>query len=679
MNLKTAAVFFLAMVCAGSFVSAQTTAPVPRSGSQRSTPFRTSTYAPTPEDLQSIKSKQDELNAAIAALKKSGADDDLVVDAESCAWMAGDVSTVPGGFIDQSYVNRCVTLLNDGLRRAQEIKDGKAAWPQLKGRVNRAYRSKVDGTAQPYHLSVPVSYDPSKPTPLYVYLHGRSQTDPDLGMGWAGGNDRAGGGAAGGGGGGNNYIRFEAFGRGNNSFRWAGEADVLEAIASVRHRYNIDPDRILLAGFSMGGAGSWQIGLHNPDMFCGLEVDAGVIGTRKNMDGLSPAQRAAQSTYGILIDHAVNVLDVPLVAYAGANDAQLLSSTSIREQLVREGYTIEQISTYVGKGKDINALFLANPGQGHSHATGETKALIDAFNAKSFENGRIVPDHIEFVTYTTRYNKDFWITIDGMGEHFQRASVDAQRDAAKANYTIHTANVSRLLIEDTGAAHSLTIDGDVLAVSAAPSILLEKDSSVPSGHWKTTSAANDVALGLRKHHNLQGPINDAYMDAFICVSPSGQPYSNATDAAAKQELSQFEKLFKRNYCGDTRTRPDTAVTEADIQNNNLILFGDPSSNLILAKIADQLPIKWTKESIIVGDKTYTAADHLPVLIYPNPLNPRRYVVINAGLTAGGGPNAPTAYGDYAVLKITQQDVGLMASEVAEGGVFNETWSLAGKR
>jgi dienelactone hydrolase len=82
-----------------------------------------------------------------------------------------------------------------------------------------------------------------------------------LGWDWTGGTDRPSGG---GGGGGNNYIRLEVFGRGNNSFRWAGETDVFEAIASVRKRYNIDANRILLSGFSMGGAGSWQIGLHEP-------------------------------------------------------------------------------------------------------------------------------------------------------------------------------------------------------------------------------------------------------------------------------------------------------------------------------------------------------------------------------------------------------------------------------
>ena len=59
-----------------------------------------------------------------------------------------------------------------------------------------AFRSAVvDGTAHSLTiLMIPASYDPAKPIPLYVYLHGRSQYDPGI-WAWAGagGNDRPGG------------------------------------------------------------------------------------------------------------------------------------------------------------------------------------------------------------------------------------------------------------------------------------------------------------------------------------------------------------------------------------------------------------------------------------------------------------------------------------------------------
>jgi pimeloyl-ACP methyl ester carboxylesterase len=702
MRISGISAFFLTITCAASIGLGQAAAPpappVPRSGPMAAPRAATHAYIPTDAELQPIKDRLAQLNAAIADLKASNADDDLVVDAEAYAWVVNNVVRVPGAFIEKTYVNRCMSVLADGLRRAQQIKDGKGEWPKMTGSLHRGYRSVVDGTAQPYQITIPASYDPSKPTPLYVYLHGRSQFDPDMGLGEVGGSDQArvGGGRArnapasmpneptvggeaippgeaggvggggGGGGGRENYIRVNAFGRANNSYRWAGETDIYEVIASVSKRYNIDPDRIILAGFSLGGAGSWQIGLHHPDMFCGLEVDAGVIGNRHNLDGLTPAQKAAQSTYGIMIDHALNVWNVPLVAYAGANDAQLLSSTNIRQQLTAEGYTIDQLSTYVGKGRDINALFLATPRQGHSHATGETLRLINEFNAANFKRGRVVPDHIKFITYTTRYNTDYWITVDGLIQHYNRAKVDAQRDAAKSSYTIQTANVSSLVLSDMSAATSITIDGDALTVTPSATIRL----ALSGGHWQVAAAP----AGLRKQHGLQGPINDAFMDAFLCVSPSGQGFSPAADERAAQEMDRFAKMFTREYLGEARTKADSAITAEDIANNNLVLFGDPASNSIIARIADQLPIKWTRDSIVVADKTYSASDHVPVLIYPNPLNPRRYVVINTGLVSGNF-NSSAAYGDYAVLKLTKPDSGPVTTQITDGGAFDESWQL----
>jgi hypothetical protein len=386
------------------------------------------------------------------------------------------------------------------------------------------------------------------------------------------------------------------------------------------------------------------------------------------MDGLTPAQKAANSTYGIMVAHAVNVLDVPLVGYAGANDAQLASSKSIRTQLEKEGYNFNYVSDVYSLGKDIDALFLANPGQAHSHATGVTLQAINEFSNLNFTHGRVVPDRIRFVTFTTRYNQDYWITVDGMQQQFDQARVEATRDSAKANYTVTTSNVSRLVLRDMAAAKKIAIDGDNVDFKPANSILLVRNAT---GHWQQGDPAADT--GLRKQHNLQGPVNDAFFDAFLCVTPTGTPFNAIADARGKQELERFSAMFTKDYCGLARTKADTAITPDDIANNNLVLFGDPGSNKILAQIADKLPIKWTKDSIVVGDKTYSAADHVPVLIYPNPLNPHRYVVINTGLMADRGA---TAYGDFAVLEVAKDNNGKITDKVAQDGVFNEAWQLS---
>jgi dienelactone hydrolase len=620
---------------------------------------------PSAQEMQQIKSKLAALTDALDALRLARADDDLIADVEVARHAVELTLRFPEEFTDQSKIRAALSALDHGLQRAQQLTAGKPEWPEYKGRVSRGYRSSVDGTAQPYRVIIPASYDKAKPIPLYVYLHGRGDTDFETN--WVGGPDRKGEGSNG------DRMQLQVFGRFNCSFRWAGETDVLEAIQSVRKRYNIDPIRIVLAGFSMGGAGAWQTGLHYPDLFAALEVDAGVIGSRRNTEGLSPAQKAAVAHYGVMIDHALNIYNVPTVAYAGEKDAQLASSTSMREQLAREGFASDHPSPMQWKAKDINALFLAIPNAGHSHATGETARSVNSFVAEAMKRGRITPDHVRFVTYTTRYNRDFWVTVDGLQRHFERAEVDASRDSEKTNYTVTTKNVSRLLLTDMSAAREISIDGDVLTLQPAASILLERKD-----HWRP---AEPEAEGvLRKKHNLQGPLNDAFLDSFMCVTPTGQHYNAIADEYGRQELARFTRVFGKTYRGDVRTRKDEDLTPTDIAVNHLVLLGDPGSNKILGQIIDKLPIKWTRETIEIDGKTYRSAEHIPILIYPNPLNPNRYIVMNSGMTAQERGEA-SSIGDYAILKATnsgKQPMDRLTMQIVETGIFDENWKINGK-
>jgi hypothetical protein len=93
----------------------------------------------------------------------------------------------------------------------------------------------------------------------------------------------------------------------------------------------------------------------------------------------------------------------------------------------------------------------------------------------------------------------------------------------------------------------------------------------------------------------------------------------------------------------------------------------------MAKVIAKLPIVWTKSAIGIGSESFSAVDHVPVLIYPNPLNPKRYVVINSGHTFGDadfrGTNAwlYPRLGDYAILKPN--------GDIVRSGFFDEHWQF----
>ena len=115
------------------------------------------------------------------------------------------------------------------------------------------------------------------------------------------------------------------------------------------------------------------------------------------------------------------------------------------------------------------------------------------------------------------------------------------------------------------------------------------------------------------------------------------------------------------------------VTPQDVEDYNLILFGDPGSNAVLASIRDELPASWSRESIDLGGH-YPSADHAPALIAPNPKNRFRYVVVNSGPTFGEaefrGTNALLYphLGDWAVFRVSNE-----RSDVKASGYFDESW------
>jgi dienelactone hydrolase len=72
------------------------------------------------------------------------------------------------------------------------------------------------------------------------------------------------------------------YGRGERmAYDGLGQEDVLRVIADVRRAYKIDPDRIALTGLSMGGGGTWQLGLAHPELFSALAPVCGVTDVRK--------------------------------------------------------------------------------------------------------------------------------------------------------------------------------------------------------------------------------------------------------------------------------------------------------------------------------------------------------------------------------------------------------------
>ena len=82
----------------------------------------------------------------------------------------------------------------------------------------------------------------------------------------------------------------------------------------------------------------------------------------------------------------------------------------------------------------------------------------------------------------------------------------------------------------------------------------------------------------------------------------------------------------------------------------------------------------------MGANRYPVATHAPILIFPNPLNPNRYVVLNSGFTfreADWGTNSRQTpkLPDYAVVDTSTPPDYRWPGKIVLAGFFNEDWSM----
>lgn len=559
-----------------------------------------------------------------------------------------------------------------GKHRARDLRDGKAPWATQTGPVVRGYVSKIDGSVQPYGLVVPASYGPSGGKHrLDVWCHGRGETLSEINFL----QDRM-----------NNPGQFtprdafvlHLYGRYCNANKFAGEIDCFEALDHVKRHYRIDQDRLVMRGFSMGGAAAWQFAVHYPDVWCAAAPGAGFSETAEFLN-VFQNEKVQPTDYEKKLwhwydcpDYAVNLFNLPTVAYSGENDRQKQAADVMERALKKEG---------------MDLVHIIGPKTGHSYhpeAKKEIDRRIDAVAAKGREE---LPKVVKFQTYTLRYNRSFWVTIDEMGQHWDRARVEASIEPGN-RIKMSITGVKSFRLDVPPSRDSFDVSQPVIVEINGEARPLTKPEA--NGSWTTSLTKTDKGWSLlkirgpghdlRKRHGLQGPIDDAFLDRFVMVRPTGQAMNEVVGKWADREMKHAATHWRQQFRGEAIVKDDTAITDADIAESNLVLWGDPSSNAVLAKIADRLPIKWTKDGVVVGAQTFPADAHVPVVIYPNPMNPKKYVVLNSGFTfreydylnnARQVPKLP----DYAVIDATTPMTSRGPGKVVAAGFFDETWQL----
>lgn len=511
----------------------------------------------------------------------------------------------------------------------------------------RTCRSPIDGQLLFYVFKLPADYRPERRYPLDVALH--SGAGLTWQAGWIDGKPSAEPGRASK----EPRIWISPCGRGNNCYAGMGEVAVMDAIADVQRHYPVDTDRVTIGGASMGGTGGFRLATLHPDVFAAAHSLTG-----------GPAYGVpvgnGRFDASLLVDNLCNtgmcIWDAPKEGHWKTNHAYA------------EGLR-ERAKAYPGFYPNLE---LTDPKGGHGiidrRLQDEGREWI-----RQQERNRY-PKRVIYKTYCLRYDGAYWTHIDTVDDPTAPARIEAELQHGN-RMAVKVQNVDRfrlkLVPELVGKIEEVEVrvnEGPAFSAVAGGEVFFVRVDN----RWNVAAAR--FPPGLVKKHGQSGPVQDVFMgEPVLMVYGTGE----RADAAAgeKRVDAAVLRLFGPGDGSHTlhtgfERKADRDVTAADIAARHLVLFGTPAQNSLVRKIADKLPARFLDDGVEIAGQAHRGEGVGLVMVYPNPLNPERYVLLLPEGYAGG---SPWTYPDYLVTKTVSGPKGTSQQVLAQG-TFDTRWA-----
>lgn len=564
--------------------------------------------------------------------------------------------------------------LCEALRLIEKAEEGVDPFEDERGFVIRGYRSEASTEIQPYSIYVPDSYDPKRATPLLVVLHGGSSNHA-LFLGVVFGNN----------------VEWKTYrknlrtlyhplfetdwlvvtpnGFGQVMWRWLGEKDVLDVIDDVKRHYNVDENRIVLNGISNGGVGAYSIGARHAWLFSAVIPMAGAPSFRQYLSAaMTPLERGLVAAVGGW-DAAENLKNTTFRFYHGSRDTGPMRPRYVKEfraHLKENGVPFDYRE--FDKGHDI------------MYPVHRRLAFLDELE-KIRRNPR--PKRVDLVAWDLRARRQHWLEVRRIDEAMKPAKVRAAVRKDNRTVDIVAKNASRLWIhlddcplDETFDVRFIVNGKEAAQLGGARPEILELWRAADG--WRTGPAPK--VQGLEKKPGLSGPLTDVLWTCQVHVYGTGVKQDEAALRKAA-EIGAKGAWVQWAWGVEHPVLADRELTEEHMCRCAAVLYGNEKSNAVIARMAAQLPIRADDKAVVFGERSYAGKDLGSRFIYPNPLAPNRYVVLQIGTSAKAvrlGNNLPDFLPDYVIYdakSLQKRGRGVFGpgKQPLEAGFFDARW------
>ncbi len=482
------------------------------------------------------------------------------------------------------------------------------------GFVRLAYRDEVDGSPQFCRAYLPEGYDPARKWPLVIQIHGYNGENPVYVRWWAASDrhvkiDTEYSNHQG-------VIYMEPHGRGNTQYIGMGDSDVLHALAEAKRLFNVDDDRVYLTGDSMGGWGTWNVSTRHPDLFAAI---APVFGgsdyhaelSEDDLAKLIPMDRFLHEK-GSSWAMADGLLNIPIFVHHGDADQ------SVKVDYSRWGVRLLQRWGY-------NVRYHEYPGRIHEALLhdGNANLSIEWFLQYRRDSN---PLHVRIRSAELRNASAYWAQV--LQEENPRAFMVVDAEVVDRNVIrLDTQNVLDIVLSPSAALVDPSKPIKVVWNGAA------QEMPFQNGKLRLTSP-NYKPSALHKTGRLPGSMLDFTVTPFAIVIGTASKDPEMVEMC-RQKAKALIDTWRDWQKQEPRAFQDTELKDADMARYSFLLIGGPEANRVTAKFAAKLPLQISADHITIDGKEFPVKDAALQMIYPNPLNPDRYVWLVAGTSTDG--------------------------------------------
>lgn len=350
-----------------------------------------------------------------------------------------------------------------------------------------------------------------------------------------------------------------------------------EIMNSLRSRINIDEDRLFLMGNSASSIKALTLATRFPDNFAGCmfynpDLDLEKFSqTYKNIENLSGM--------AMFFQHSTRDEIVPI------KKAQSFFS-AVKPYSLRSRFLMVDDNTHFVSPKDTY------------RAGFHFMAQISKQRSKK----------IRISTEDLRYAERLGIKIL---EKLKEGKANLNAHVTNGTIELDANNIGKIELDllklgvEMSTPITIVVNGEIQEryIQKKHILLLNLHSSPTTTHLKT----NDV----------EGPINHFFAQPFKAIYHADNlPYAQL-----------FEKKWKKTYFTECPMIMESSITEDVLKNNNILLFGMQTKSPLIQSIIKNLPISKKENYIYFRGKEWDSNRTFISFIYPNPLNPKKYVYL----------------------------------------------------